>query len=212
LSERLPNLFVVAAPSGTGKSTLLGRVMTASSGLRFSVSHTTRTPRVGETDGVEYHFVSRPAFDALIAEGAFLEWADVHGERYGTARSELARAARDGVDLLLDLDVQGAAQVRNALPDAVTVFLLPPSFEALEERLRGRGKDSEATIRRRLQGARVELARFAEFDYLMLNDDLEACVASLEAVIRAARSRCSRVAAVAQAVLATFPSEEKTSP
>jgi guanylate kinase len=207
LSSGASSLIVVSAPSGAGKSTVLKRVLAEVPGLRFSVSHTTRRPRPGETPGVEYHFVSREAFDALIAAGRFLEWADVHGERYGTCWSEVERAQADGVDLLLDLDVQGAAQVRVRFPDAVSVFILPPSYDALEARLRGRGQDDEETVRRRLTAAREELSLYGEYEYAIVNEDLDACVTALEAVIDTARCRTSRMDATARRILATFDSK-----
>jgi len=206
LSEWLPNVIVVSAPSGAGKSTVLGRVLREISGIRFSVSHTTRAPRPGEIDGVEYHFVDRAGFERLISERTFLEWADVHGERYGTARTEYERAVADGVDLLLDLDVQGAAQARLAFADAVTIFIMPPSFQVLEARLRGRGQDDDATIRRRLEAAREEASLYREYQYVLFNDDLDKCVEALESVIRAARCRTSRVDAAARRILDTFQS------
>lgn len=197
-------MIVVSAPSGAGKSTVLRRVLGGLPGIRFSVSHTTRSPRAGETDGVEYHFVDRSSFDGLIAAGAFLEWADVHGERYGTARSEYERAEREGVDLLLDLDVQGAAQVRIKFEDAVTVFIMPPSRDDLEGRLRGRGQDDEAAIRRRLEAALEELSLYREYDYVIVNDVLDACVEDVRSVIRAARLRTGCLDEVARRILGTF--------
>ena len=151
---------MVSGPSGAGKSTILSRVLEEMGNLRFSVSHTTRAPREGETEGVQYHFVDRPTFEDMRDRGLFLEWAEVHGELYGTSRAEYDRAATDGVDLLLDLDVQGAAQVRKAFPDAVTVFILPPSYTELERRLRGRGAENEGNFRRRLQAAGEELSLY----------------------------------------------------
>jgi guanylate kinase len=204
LSETPTSVIIVSAPSGTGKSTALARVLREVPAIRFSVSHTTRAPRPGENDGADYHFVDRAAFDRLIEEGAFLEWAEVHGERYGTSRREYDRALRDGVDLLLDLDVQGATQARKAIADAVTIFILPPSFAALEQRLRGRGHDGEDTIRRRLESAQEELRLYATYDYLIVNDDLESCVESLKAVIRAARLRRSRMDGAARRILETL--------
>jgi guanylate kinase len=195
-------VIVTSAPSGAGKSSVLAGVMRGIGGLRFSVSHTTRAPRGTERDGVEYHFVPREAFERLVAEGGFLEHADVHGELYGTARSEVERARRDGVDLLLDIDVQGAAQVRESLPSAVTVFLLPPSFEELERRLRGRGVDSESSIRRRLAGARAELLRVGEFDYAIVNESIEECIEDFVAVVRAARCRVGAQLELAQRIVA----------
>jgi guanylate kinase len=204
LSRRFSNLIVVSGPSGAGKSTVLNRVMAELDAIRFSVSHTTRIPRSGEKDGVEYHFVSRREFERLISEGAFLEWAEVHGEMYGTARAEYDRAAREGVDLLLDIDVQGADQVGQKFDDAVTVFVIPPSYTDLERRLRGRGPDDEATFQRRLAVAGQEMAHFRKYQYAIVNVDLEASVEALKTVIRAARLRTSRVAETAEKILSTF--------
>lgn len=195
---------MVSAPSGAGKSTVVARVLSEVEGLRFSVSHTTRPPRPGERDGVEYHFVEKGDFERLRDGGQLLEWAEVYGHLYGTGLAELERARRDGMDLLLDLDVQGAAQVRKKAPDAVTVFVLPPSYEALERRLRGRGQDDEATISRRLQLAREEASLFAAYDYAIVNDDLEACVGAFKAIIRAARFRVGRMEGRARQILKTF--------
>jgi guanylate kinase len=153
LSKRATSAIVVSGPSGAGKSTVLYRVLAEMPALRFSVSHTTRPPRLGEREGVDYHFVAPEHFEQLRQQGAFLEWAQVHSHSYGTAQAEYEQARRDGVDLLLDLDVQGAAQVRAKVPDAVTLFILPPSFQDLENRLRVRAQDDEASIRRRLQAA-----------------------------------------------------------
>ncbi|HEY6555284.1 MAG TPA: guanylate kinase [Vicinamibacteria bacterium] len=210
MSERVPSVIVVSAPSGAGKSTVLSRVLREVEGLRFSVSHTTRKPRPGESDGVEYHFVERSAFEDLREQGALLEWAVVHGELYGTSWFEYERAQQEGVDLLLDVDVQGAAKVRARMPDAVGVFVLPPSFAALEERLRGRGPASEENIRRRLRAATDEVGHHGEYDYLVVNEDLEACVSTVVAVVKAARARVSRMAGVAARVLETFPVRKET--
>lgn len=207
MSDREQGAIVVSAPSGSGKSTVLWRVLRELAGLRFSVSHSTRPPRPGESDGVEYHFVSRSRFEALRAERRLLEWAEVHGHLYGTALEEYERAQRDGVDLLLDLDVQGAAQVRLRIPDAVTVFILPPSYADLERRLRGRGQDDEATIRRRLEAAREEMQLYSTYDYTLVNDDLDSCVEDLKAVVMAARRRTSRMEAAARRSSETFPQD-----
>jgi guanylate kinase len=205
LSERVPNVIVVSAPSGAGKSTVLGRILEEMPGIRFSVSHTTRKSREGETDGVHYHFVTTKAFEELRASGRMLEWAHVHDHLYGTSHAEFERAREEGVDLLLDVDVQGAAQVRVKIPDAVTVFVLPPSFEALKRRLHGRGSESEAMIERRLRTAAEEASLFAEYEHILVNDDLDRCVESLKCVIRAARLRTSRMEAEARRILDTFP-------
>jgi guanylate kinase len=178
--------------------------MAAVGRIRFSVSHTTRSPRGAERDGVEYHFVDRARFEKLIAQERFLEWAQVHGELYGTSRDEVERAREEGVDLLLDVDVQGAAQVRERVPDVLSVFILPPSYSVLEQRLRGRAQDDEASIARRLEGARGEMEQAAVFDYMIVNDDVDDAVAVLEGVIRAARARRSRMAAQIDGIRATF--------
>lgn len=203
-------MVVVSAPSGAGKSTIIERVLASVPDIRFSVSHTTRPPRFGELEGVHYHFVDRPAFDALIEEGRLLEWADIHGHRSGTSRAEYERAEREGVDLLLDLDVQGAAQVRLKHPDAVTLFILPPSYQDLESRLRVRAQDDEASIRRRLQAAWEEVSHYHEFDYAVVNDDLDGSVEAVKGVIWTARNRVSRVEPRALEILATFDPRKET--
>ncbi len=206
MSDRLPSLIVVSGPSGAGKSTILARVLMEMDNLRFSVSHTTRGAREGETEGVQYHFIDRTAFEDMRVREQFLEWAEVHGQLYGTSLAEYGRATEEGVDLLLDLDVQGAAQVRRAFEDAVTVFILPPSYRDLERRLRGRGGVDDETFHRRLRAAGEELSLYREYEYAIINDDLDHSVVSLEAVIRAARCRTSRAEPQAQKILGTFPS------
>lgn len=209
MSDARPGTVVVSAPSGSGKSTVLRRVLRELPGLRFSISHTTRPPRPGERDAVEYHFVSRAGFEELKAERRLLEWAEVHGHLYGTALEEQERAQRDGMDLLMDLDVQGAAQVRLKIRDAITVFILPPSYAHLERRLRGRGQDDAATIGRRLEAALEEMQLYAAYDHTLVNDDLDACVEDLKSVIRAARRRTSRMEGQARRIIATFPNPDK---
>jgi guanylate kinase len=204
LSERKPTVIVVSAPSGAGKTTVLARVLRDLGGIRFSVSHTTRAPRGAERDGVEYHFVDRPGFERLLAEGSLLEWAEVHGNLYGTGLSEIERARAAGVDILLDLDVQGAAQVRRRIPDAVTVFILPPSYDVLEARLRGRGQDDEATMRRRLAAAGREIDAFENYDYAIVNEDLDGSVEELKSIVRAARCRVAVMTERARAIEKTF--------
>ena len=206
MSRRFSNLIVVSGPSGAGKTTVLNRVMAELEDIRFSVSHTTRIARSGEKDGVEYYFVSRREFERLISEGSFLEWAEVHGELYGTSRDEYDRAVREGVDLLLDIDVKGADQVCQKFDDAVTVFVIPPSYRDLERRLRGRGPDDEASFQRRLAVAGEEMAHFRKYQYAIVNVDLEASVDALKIVVRAARLRTSRVAETAEKILSTFQS------
>jgi guanylate kinase len=197
-------VFVVSGPSGAGKSTILQAALLEVPRLRFSVSHTTRPPRHEEREGVDYHFVSHDEFMRLAIGETFLEWAEVHGQRYGTARSEYARAAEDRVDLLLDLDVQGAEKVRATFADSVSIFILPPSYEHLERRLRSRGPTDEAAFVRRLAVAREEMELFPKYDYAIINDDLDESVESLKAIIRAARSRTSRIEPAARKILSTF--------
>lgn len=206
MSDRVPSLIVISAPSGTGKSTVLKQVLASIPDLRFSVSHTTRAPRPGETDGVQYRFVDRPAFESMLAADAMLESAEVHGQLYGTSRAEYQKACDEGSDLLLDIDVQGAAQLRTRFSGSVSIFLLPPSFQALESRLRGRGSESEASVRRRLDNARREVERCFEYDYLAINTTVEACVLAVQSVVRAARQRRTQLEPAARKVLATFQS------
>lgn len=179
--------LILAGPSGAGKTTIRDRILALPGKPRtvFSVSTTTRAPRPGERDGVDYRFVDREAFAALVEAGAMLEHAEVHGERYGTPRENLERARAQGAHLLLDIDVQGARQVRLAVPEAVSVFVLPPSGDRILERLRRRGSETAEQLGRRLASARAELAAVTEFDYVVVNDDLEMAVAAIRAVIEA---------------------------
>ncbi len=211
MSERpRGNVIVVSAPSGAGKTTVLARVLDEVPGICFSVSHTTRAPRNGEREGHDYHFVDREAFLRLRDEGALLEWAEVYGNLYGTGMAEIERAHKERCDVLLDVDVKGAAQVRARIPGAVTVFIMPPSYEVLEERLRGRGQDDEATIQRRLAGAGREIDRFQDYDYVIVNDDLDACVEALKSIVCAARCRVDAMAERARAIEASFARTKET--
>ncbi|MCM8612585.1 guanylate kinase [Accumulibacter sp.] len=184
-------LFIVSAPSGAGKTTLVRLLRDHDPALDVSVSHCTRAPRSGEQDGREYHFVGATEFRALVAAGGFLEWAEVHGNYYGTARSVVEAALLGGRDLLLEIDWQGAQQVRRLFPEAIGIFILPPSLAELERRLSARATDSADTIRRRLAAAREELRHVGDFDYVIINDDLQRALHDLLAVTRAARLRCA---------------------
>jgi len=181
------NLFIIAAPSGAGKSSLVSAVMALDANLSLSVSYTTRPPRPGEQDGREYHFVDPGTFLSMLERAEFLESAEVHGNHYGTSQKWIADARATGRDIVLEIDWQGAQQVRRVFPEAVSLFILPPSMAELERRLRTRGKDSDDVIRRRLINAREEMAHVAEFDYVIINNEFETATQDLAAVIRAAR-------------------------
>jgi guanylate kinase len=185
-------LFIVSAPSGAGKSSLIEALLKEDLGLTLSVSYTTRAPRPGEQDGREYFFVDERTFLAMLERGEFLESALVHGNRYGTSHKVIRESLELGRDLLLEIDWQGAEQVRRLVPGALGVFILPPSMEELERRLRGRGKDSEEVIRRRLANAREEMEHAAEFEYAIINKDFDEARSDLAAVIRAERARSAR--------------------
>ena len=182
-------LFVITAPSGAGKTSLIEAVMRDDPSLKISVSYTTRAPRDGEKDGVDYHFVERATFDAMQRRGEFLESAEVHGNHYGTSRKVILDAVARGEDLILEIDWQGAQQVRRLYPDCVGIFILPPSIEELERRMRGRGKDAEGVIRRRLDNAREELAHAREFEYSIINKDFETARRELAEILRIERTR-----------------------
>lgn len=198
-------LFVLTAPSGAGKSSVARRVVELVRDLEFSVSYTTRAPRADERDGWHYHFVDRERFERMRAGGEFLEWATVHGNLYGTELAASRRALASGRDLLLDIDVEGARQVRRGPLDAVTIMILPPDFSALEARLRERGSEDQAERARRLARSRGEVEGFAEFSYLVVNQELETAVESVRAVVLAERRRTERCVAEARRILATFP-------
>ncbi len=182
-------LFIVTAPSGAGKTTLVSGLLTRDPLVSLSVSYATRAPRPGEVDGQHYNFVDVPTFRALRDKGEFLEWAEVHNNYYATSKTWLEAQISSGRDILLEIDWQGAQQVRKVFPQAVGVFILPPSVEELERRLRGRGTDSEDVIARRVLGARGEMRHVAEFDYVIINEDLSAALDDLVAVVRASRLR-----------------------
>ena len=197
-------LFVVSAPSGTGKTTVVERLVQVVPDLSLSRSYTSRQARPGECDGVDYNFITRTRFEAMIAGEAFLEWADVFGNLYGTGAADSERALSAGRDLVLVIDVQGARQVRRRCEGTVGIFVMPPSYAVLEQRLRGRSKDPEAAMQRRLQTAREEVAAFAEYDYVVINDELDACVERLRAVVVAERTRLRTARPEAERILRTF--------
>ena len=181
------NLYVVVAPSGAGKTTLVRLLLEQEAGVSLSVSFTTRPPRPGEQDGRDYHFVDAAAFQAMIARQEFLEWAEVHGNLYGTSKTWISERLGSGSDVLLEIDWQGARQVRSVFPGAIGIFILPPSLEELTRRLTGRGTDSAETIARRLAAAEAEIRHAGEFDYVIINDVLEQALDDLRAVVRASR-------------------------
>ncbi|MGB9354836.1 MAG: guanylate kinase [Azonexus sp.] len=180
-------LYVVAAPSGAGKTTLVRLLLDSEPGVHLSISYTTRGPRPGEADGREYHFVDVATFRAMMARGDFLEWAEVHGNFYGTSKVWIADHLAAGHDVLLEIDWQGAQQVRAVFPQAIGVFILPPSMEELTRRLTGRGTDSAEVVERRLAAAQAEMRHVGEFDYVIINDGLEQALDDLRAVVRASR-------------------------
>jgi len=197
-------LFIVSAPSGAGKTTVVERLVEQAPHLKMSRSYTSRRAREGETDGVDYNFVTRERFEAMIAAGEFLEWADVFGSLYGTCAVDTERLLAEGVDVVLVIDVQGAHKVRSRGIDATMVFMMPPSFEVLEQRLRGRSKDSEEAIQCRLRVARDEVASFADYDYVVVNDELTGAVDRLRSIVIAERARLQRVRGQVEAIVRTF--------
>jgi len=185
-------LIVVSSPSGGGKGTLIDRVLKTVSGIGYSVSFTTRAPRGTEQDGREYFFVDQPTFQAMIERGEFLEWANVYGHLYGTHCGQVETERATGCDIILEIDVQGAESIRRKIPDAVSIFILPPSFELLRARLLARATDSPADLERRLKGAPSEVEQYAHFQYVILNDDINRASQQLASVIHAERARCAR--------------------
>jgi guanylate kinase len=181
------SLFVIVAPSGAGKTSLVEALLREEPNIRLSVSYTTRTPRTGEVNGREYHFVNRAEFEAMLAKGEFLEHAEVYGNLYGTSTSWINAARAAGEDVLLEIDWQGAAQVYGIYPDMVNIFIIPPSIEALEQRLTARGKDAADVIARRIAGARLEMRHISETDFVIMNDSFASALADLRVVVQASR-------------------------
>lgn len=198
------NLIIVSAPSGAGKTTLVTEILRHDAQIRPSISFTSRAPRPGEIDGVHYHFVTLERFQHLMEEGELLEWALVHGNYYGTGRRAIDDLRQAGFDVVLTIDVQGERQVRQAFPDAITVFILPPSYQVLVERIGGRGDVEESEFRLRLRNALGEVAQYRRFDFVVVNDLLEEAVEELAIIIRAARLRGDRRSTIAEEILQTF--------
>ena len=200
----MSNVFIISAPSGSGKTTLVSQLMAKESNLEFSISCTTRKPRGQEEDGKEYFFISREEFERRIDAGEFLEWAKVFDNYYGTSRQELARAEGLGKDLVLDIDVQGARQLKEKIAGAVSIFILAPSRTELEQRLRSRSEDSDAVIRRRLEEAAAEIRNYSAYDYVIVNDRVDESARNLRSIIRAERVRRQRMDSKVGAILKTF--------
>jgi guanylate kinase len=200
----MTTVFIISAPSGSGKSTLVNRLMTEVPGLTFSVSCTTRAPRGSEVSGQAYDFIDRSEFERRIAADEFLEFAEVFGNYYGTHSSALDKAKADGVDLVLDIDVQGAAQLKKRIPDAVSIFVLAPSREILEQRLRARSQDSDEVIRRRLADAAREIRNYSLYDYVLVNNDLNLAADTLKSIVKAERVKRIRVEENIRPILETL--------
>jgi len=200
----MTTVFIISAPSGSGKSTLVSHLMAGVPGLMFSISYTTRKPRGAEKDGESYHFVSRPEFVAMVARDEFLEWAEVFGNYYGTHRGVLEEAQAGGRDLVLDIDVQGARQLVKKIPEAVTVFILAPSRQILERRLRARGEDRDEVIERRLRDAAEEIRRYSDYHYVLINRELAESDAILSSIVRAERARRTRIEEQIRPILESF--------
>ena len=200
----MTTVFIISAPSGSGKSTLVSRLLSEVNDLTFSVSYTTRKPRSSELAGGAYHFIDRAEFEERIARREFLEFADVFGNFYGTHASALEKAQKQGKDLVLDIDVQGAAQLKKRIPGAVTVFVLAPSREILEQRLRARSQDSDETIRTRVANAAREIRNYNLYDYVLVNNDLNLAAETLKAIVRAERVKRVRVEEKIRPILASF--------
>ena len=199
-------LFVVSSPSGGGKGTIIRHVLAVVGNLSYSVSYTTRVPRQGEVDGREYFFVNQETFEDMVAAGEFLEWACVHGNLYGTAKNQVIEETNAGADIILEVDVQGAASVRQLLMDSVSIFILPPSYEVLKQRLIARGTDSPEELAIRLRNAPDELKEYSAFDYVIINDEIERASAQLASIIYAERARCMRQESLVLEVIEKFKS------
>ncbi len=187
MAQPTGTLYIVSAPSGAGKSSLLSALLASTEGIEVSVSHTTRAPRPGEQDGVHYHFVDVATFEAMVREDGFIEHARVFDNYYGTARANISKRLAEGVDVILEIDWQGARQVRKLFTDCVGIFIMPPSREALEQRLKGRGQDSDEVIARRMRDAEAEMSHYAEFDFLVFNDDFDTAMTEIQAIVIAQR-------------------------
>lgn len=201
-------LFVVSSPSGGGKGTLIRRVLNKIANLSYSVSFTTRAPRSGEVNGREYFFVTPQVFEQMVADSEFLEWAEVHGKLYGTGHRQLSREIAEGRDIVLEVDVQGAASVRTLWEDAVSIFILPPSFQILKQRLEARGTDSAEELELRLNNAPAELEHYSNFQYVVINDDVDRAGEQLEAIIYAERARLSRQEPRVKKLVEAFTAKE----
>jgi guanylate kinase len=206
--DRMTTIFIISAPSGSGKSTLVSLLLARDPGLRFSVSYTTRRARGNEKPGESYVYITAQEFQKRIEEEEFLEYAEVFGNFYGTHREVLEQARAEGKDLILDIDVKGARQLKERIPEAVTIFVLPPSRDILEQRLRSRSEDSEAVIQRRLKDAAEELRNYKQYDYVLVNHQVEESTAALSAIVRAERVRRSRMEEQIRPILKSF--EERT--
>ena len=199
-------LFIVSAPSGTGKTTLVERLVQCVPGLQMSRSYTSRPARLGEQDGVDYNFITRERFEAMVREGRFLEWADVFGNYYGTSAADTEAMLARGEDVVLVIDVQGARQVRSRGIETIGIFVLPPSAVVLEQRLRGRSKDSEEQIRRRLEVASAEVDEYSRYEYVVINDEIDTAVGRLQSIVGAERARAERMRENAEDIRGTFHS------
>jgi guanylate kinase len=206
----MTTVFIISAPSGSGKSTLVHRLLKTVPNLVFSISYTTRSPRVGETDGKDYKFISRKEFEARLDNQEFLEHAEVFGNYYGTNRETFESATHQGKDLVLDIDVQGARQLKVAIPQAISIFVLPPSKDVLEQRLRSRSQDSEEVIQRRLRGAAAEVQNYTQYDFVLINREIEEASARLATIVEAERLRKARMEEEVRPILESFESDEQS--